>query len=280
MIYLLAAGLDAYLLRPQLNQWRRGVRELWLMFEDKNQTEIFSKLNLLICDLFDRIYGHDHFSEKRLGRSILSSLVGIAIFSVFIGVDQTVGAVYEIAGENRISMLVFYAILLTIIPILFNFIPDYISLIETRIILDYARGKGPLVVIALIFVDLIITTIVFLVGVSSFLLLFSAIVKMERTIVKDLGLLSQDFFSIEFYRMLLFETQFGQILFLTTFVTSFFWILFVIVYVLAFLFYKMSKFSNFVFYQLTKTDKPVTIIATGLNLFILFIYLVVSFIGN
>jgi hypothetical protein len=245
------------------------------MFNDSDYSKLIQKVNLLICELFDFIYDGDHYSDKRIKRSILSSIIGILVFSMLIGYSETTqNLMIRIQGTEDYSLFVVYIVIVLLMPLLFNFIPDYISLIETRVILDLARNKRTHTVLMLLFADLIFTTLIFIIGVTIFLVLLKFLLLMDGYLASILNIPDKDFFTFHFYYNLIFKTEFGLVLYLTTFLTSFFWIIFVITYFLALLFHKLSKLSNYVFFQLTKTRNPVTVIVTGLNFIIVAFYFI------
>src|SRR5207249_12131024 len=90
--------------------------------------------------IFDRVFGYKHFSVKCFFRSCLASC---GAFTLCVAIAKStgmssVGAIFNLRGK-RISVAHFslwgFAVLLTL---LLNMVPDYFSLLKTRIMLSFA----------------------------------------------------------------------------------------------------------------------------------------------
>ena len=105
--------------------------------------------------IFDRIFGHDHLSRKCFGRSCIASFLAILLL---------LALNWSLHPNDfwNFSLTTVWQVL--VISICLNFLPDYLSLLETRWIIGVAmRHDSPFVKIILIAVDLVMTVIIFFV---------------------------------------------------------------------------------------------------------------------
>jgi hypothetical protein len=95
---------------------------------------------------FDKVFSEKHLSGKCFYRSCVASLVSVAIVGT--------GLIAVSGGSFDPSSILFVAVLAAFI----NFVPDYVSLLETRRVIKWMRGSnrvfGPLVL------DLALTTLI------------------------------------------------------------------------------------------------------------------------
>ncbi len=90
--------------------------------------------------LFDRVFGERHLTLKCLSRSAIASVVAVvSVHLMMVGLFETRGLAP--VGEQLWALAVLVAV--------FNVIPDYISLLETRWALRFMRrsGRTPLVLV-------------------------------------------------------------------------------------------------------------------------------------
>lgn len=107
---------------------------------------------------FDKFFGKKHFTIRCFARScILSFFTLFVIFLLYLYITGNFGNFLNYVQGN-LPILVFL-----VTAIIFNFIPDYISLYETRMLISVLKKKRSLLFqIIIIFTDLIITvTIIF-----------------------------------------------------------------------------------------------------------------------
>jgi hypothetical protein len=278
LIYVIAGILDRHVFATELFHWRKNIIELSHLLEQGSHQKMTTKFNEICCELFDYIYDKDHFSEKRLIRSIVSTLMGIIIFTFLVGYEEITGVfmVYFV-DVHSFSYVMIIGLISIIAPIFFNIIPDYFSLMESRVVLTWANNKGSFVVILLIILDLIATSIIFTIGFYFFAIVCSLMLRMDGAFASVLHMNKFNPFSLSVYWNFL-QTGVGKVFLLTTFLTSFFWIFFVCAYFIIRIFYRFSSFAKYFFREIGESNKPVTILATGLNTFILICYLIASYV--
>ena len=273
-LYLLAYWLDRLFLKKRFAGWRSGVADLWSYLQVGRVSEATVKLNWLITQLFDEVYGVDHYSEKRLKRSVLSSIVGMLIFAYLIGFNSIINEftflIGDLRGQMAPSHVFIIALVSSLVPIFFNFIPDYFSLIETRMVLNLAGNKGALAILLLIVVDVLLTTFIFLIGVVIYMALFHVLLLSDPAFAYLLNV-EKDMSFVESIQSIL-SSGLGKVFFLTTYMTSFLWIIFVITYYMILFFSKNVRITYYFINRLSSSDRPATILTTFLVLFILGIY--------
>ena len=112
--------------------------------------------------VFDSIFGKQHFSWFCFKRSVIASFISITIVTLFwiAFADQQFLEFLERIGtsprRNWYSVIVISVIIL-------NTVPDYLSLLESRYVIKImSNKKSNTTILILLFVDLIITGIIFL----------------------------------------------------------------------------------------------------------------------
>ncbi len=198
--------------------------------------------NLMYVRLFDLIYGENALTKKRVKASVISSLGFLVIFTLLIGIEHTpwpkllegfgngISKLQTTSGIENVKILMGLLVLPSI-PVFANLIPDFYSLIETRMVLRWSRKANGLGIVALFVLDLILTMIVFLSSIFLAGILIGIVVNLldGRDVFAHLHL-NYDFRSrdIEKFIEIMFAPKVGLVFVLTTFVTSFFWFLFVL----------------------------------------------------
>lgn len=110
--------------------------------------------------IFRRVFGEKHFSFKCIGMSVLASAAFIAIFlALWVAVHPDKGFEFFSNSTGWIAVL--------FVAALINLLPDYISLLETRIILTFLAKKTSYKWITILLIaDFLFTGLVFFVGFS------------------------------------------------------------------------------------------------------------------
>lgn len=127
---------------------------VWLVGVEAGKTvepwpETFAKV-------FDRVFGTKHLSWKCFGRSALASLCIVAVLLVWIHLTDK--SVIAVATSNDWRLLVPFALAFCVLP-------DYVSLLKTRLLLSYIqRHRRPLATWLLLLLDCYLTA-VFAVGI-------------------------------------------------------------------------------------------------------------------
>lgn len=111
------------------------------------------------CDLFDSIFGARHVSLKTFLRSALASV--LAVGAVYVLLGPLLGTL-EVYGSQTSA---FFFVLT--VAVFVNFIPDYVSLWQTRLVLNwFKRHKSLLTQIVLLSVDLGVSVLIIWVSIN------------------------------------------------------------------------------------------------------------------
>jgi hypothetical protein len=105
-------------------------------------------------ELFDRVFGARHFTWSCYKRSCIASLVAIAIITL------VWASLYpeEVTRFAQAELAPLYVLALITTVLLFNLPTDYVSLLETRLLLKRFEGPAPAIrVVALICADVFLT---------------------------------------------------------------------------------------------------------------------------
>ena len=140
------------------------------------------------CRLFDIVFGEKHFSIKRFVRSSIASV--LSVFALYILFAHVLGV---LGARTFGSMPIWQALL---VGAVINIIPDYLSLIETRWLLE-RFGKMPSVAghIALLIADLIFSAAIVLAGIYTYIFLSGARLPSPVEIVALFSVYSVFFYS-------------------------------------------------------------------------------------
>lgn len=138
--------------------------------------------------LFRKVFGRKALSWRFFGLSCSASSVGVVVMTIIweLLYPGTLGSIFEIAASierrGELRILILWAML----PVILNFLPDYISLIETRIILSLLKNIRGWKVIVLIISDILLTLLIFLiVGVGIFNVLVIYIIGINNFLQVD-----------------------------------------------------------------------------------------------
>lgn len=118
----------------------------------------------IFISVFDNVFTDNHFSRKCFIRSCFASLLAYILIGIILGITDIN------VLEPGIDEVIGFISIATII----NLIPDYISLLQTRYFLNFVSTvSNPLVILMFIFLDVIVTAIIFV--VFGYLTLFVSI---------------------------------------------------------------------------------------------------------
>jgi len=113
------------------------------------------------ADLFDRLFGSRHLTWRCFGLSSLASLIAVVIGGLTLAVISPVGfqLVLDYAkGNPEGSIMVFLSLTIAL-----NFLPDYLSLLESRLILSLISKSDSLwVAILFLIIDLLATAFIWI----------------------------------------------------------------------------------------------------------------------
>lgn len=118
--------------------------------------------------IFDRVFGERHLSWRCFSRSCVASLASVAMVTLMWGVlypDK-----FDIfIKSSSIGKNVFFLFFITAI---FNLIPDYISLLETRYMINWMRRAHSVMrILAFLAIDFVATAAIGLVGIIGTLMI-------------------------------------------------------------------------------------------------------------
>ena len=117
--------------------------------------------------LFDRVFTEKHLSWRCFRRSSVASVAAVVVITLAVAaVDPSMlDDLFKIAGDSPWSMVV-ALLALVFMTLVFNLLPDYLSLYETRLVLGVmAKSGGWMRTLALLVFDLAATMLItFVVG--------------------------------------------------------------------------------------------------------------------
>lgn len=267
-IAFLGIILDRIILSQGLDAWRKKVFELWDSLNKSDVTSLTQDVNHLYRDLFDYIYGSRFFSWRRLWTSALTSMAGMLIITLIVGIEGSFWTeTLEGAPENISFWGQFYFVIS--LPIITNLPADFLSLAETRLVLRWSLNRGTLAVIGLIIFDLVLTATLF--SLATGLLSISDVVFFFDD--QEIDVISNLFFNVElmftdpreFYSTVITKEGF-LIPFLTTFFSSVIWMFFVTTYFLVRLAHNITPVTNYVLYEASRSRNPILILTSLVNI--------------
>ena len=243
LVVVVAATLvDRLVATDSSDEWRRSSRDLMSPMEERGHTGLPAQAHYLFCRFFDRVYGKKTWSFRRVWASLVSSGLGLVVVVLVIGPSRTfLGTLFgDIASQGELDKerTILLSFVVGALATILNLIPDFFSLAETRIVLRWARGRGPLGLFALTALDLVLTVAIFVLVPCGIWGLFLwddvRIGDFGRYIVGVGGLLP---------------------FFMTTFITSLGWILYVAC-IVAIRVLCLHPVTRFVVHEMGRSERP------------------------
>lgn len=119
--------------------------------------------NRLFCEVFDAVYGDEFWSWQRVRRSCFLSVIAYLCAFLLVGIERSAwwiddGLFLDLIGGSRSGL--FFGIMLVFMPI--NLVADFLSLQETRWVMERARGSQVWGVAVWAALDLVLTTLIYL----------------------------------------------------------------------------------------------------------------------
>ena len=111
------------------------------------------------ANIFDHVFGEKHLSFKCFFRSCLASIFSVAIFTLILTTTQP--GVLEVFKDEASSNILDFLFMFLFVTFALNLIPDYLSLLETRLVLKYMRGMKVFGRFIALLTDLVITALIF-----------------------------------------------------------------------------------------------------------------------
>jgi hypothetical protein len=275
--------IDEVLSRRKIHQLKELAVKWWVSISDLNFTKINLKVADWITTFFNKIYGKKHLSRRCFFYSILSSF----IFLVIITTLYLALTYYHIPEDIRPPVpwgnLLKTMVSLLLIFLMYNIIPGYISLIQTRYILSKSNKFGIIYFYLFIVLDFVLTRLIFLVWFSIFWfftdVFMGRAINFERIIYESKLIiifpLKPIFVSYGNFEFDLFYSIFLEISILSAHLTSLiFYLLFVTTLIIK-MTSKVNRLFSYVLEKLSETKTPTTVITSFFCLFIvLFVCLI------
>lgn len=255
--------IDSLLTFAHIKQLKNKTIDWWINLNDYKYSEVISIGTNRVDEIFEKIYGKKHLSVRCIIASCISSFIAVSFwFLCFFPLAKNP------LNYNLNAEFIFFG---TII----NFVPDYFSLIETRIILKLCKKIKYRWYLPLFISDLVLSAgifIFFILLVNFFTINvwgLDAILPSEKMSISNEG---------EFLGLILLILVFSMsilflfCLFLSTFFTSFIFYGFLIS-ALAFRAFEFVKKPIIpILEKIGESDKPATILASAISLLLIFLY--------
>lgn len=132
----------------------KATLSLWLLGANNNT---WSKQ---FCDFFDSIFGSRHITLKCLVRSITASIISVITLYVLLG--PTLGLLERIPGDQSIFTVL-------TVGATINILPDYVSLFQTRWMLQkFQNLRSKLGIFVILIMDFIVSGMIIWVGILTY----------------------------------------------------------------------------------------------------------------
>jgi len=174
---------DQFLKEENVARIRTQILHWWEQLKSIDNRSVIKGSNSFFVDLFDQIYGRRHFSIKAIVRSCIFSITALVIaFIVCILLEPSILSQSMEEGTDKIvegAISGGYGYWFYLILFVGNLFADYISLIETRLILRLTSRSRIIYFFPLICADLFLSLLCYLfigVGVDMAIIVFSPMV--------------------------------------------------------------------------------------------------------
>lgn len=226
-------------------------------------------------EAFDRIFGDRHLSLRCFSRSCVASIMAVLVITImWVVLDPTsFKRFFSSEGVAGIFAILVFALML-------NLVPDYLSLLETRLILRRVAHAGAKSLIVVMILDVIITGGIFFCWVVAIFLILALVIG------EPVGVNVDEY--LEFLSGLILFRVYEDppitlgIFFYSTYFTSVWLHLFIVSSVATNLLYSLGRIGNWVMALLDIEGKPfqsMGLIAVGLLTIAFAIYAIMGVIG-
>ena len=232
------------------------------VLSDSSPSSCADSWNTTFPEVFDSVFGVKPLSLQFFFRSCSASYLAASVLTAIWFVTRT-----EIVLSMRPSDLVALAILLTFFAA-FNLIPDWLSLLETRVIIRWmANAKSSVAVIGLLIADVVATGII--------IALFLLVPTIGKQHPIDGGM-TRFWLDIVTFGGGLEPYKMWSIHFYTTFLTSLWLWLYAIATILIRVLRRFEKSSNWLHFRFLKIDEePLRVIGSAVNVLVTILWLAV-----
>jgi hypothetical protein len=156
--------------------WFATIGGIWALF-DRAETVVHPKIRGRLSDwltaktpiqiedwpgmfasVFDRVFGKKHISWRCFRRSAIVSVISVGIMSLVVTAVHGAGqGVWDILSDAPLAN----AILFAAYVVLLNLLPDYVSLLETRLLIRFMSAARILIHPLFLILDAAFTTLIF-----------------------------------------------------------------------------------------------------------------------
>lgn len=150
--------LDWLVSKKEEDKQKVMIIKWWSQLDDFNYGEAVRKSNIFCNEIFDKIYGKRHWSQRCFGISCCTSLLSVSVLTV---VNMVPSA--KVLDSYEPYLYIGGGLMLATLT---NVWIDYISLIETRLILKFASQVRPPMLPMLLVLDLFFSAAIFAVLLS------------------------------------------------------------------------------------------------------------------
>lgn len=263
-IFFFAIIVDYILSEDKIKAWKKASAAAWESLGQADLSDTILRANTWFLELFDLVYDRKLFSSRRATRSIISSYFALIIMLLFFG-QQLIMEQFSVQKQSQWEAF----ILFFFFGGLLNLIPDFISLHETRWIMEKSLRTRSRSLVLWFLIDLILTALIFFLFVL-FLMGIQGSTKQFAPLASQLlGNPSQ-------YdaRILLWGLYF-----LSTFFTSALWFIFLIFALMVHGLQRISPFIRVLLKVIAQSERPARttagFISVGLMLSYSIYYLII-----
>ncbi len=154
--------LDWLVSKEEEDRQKVTIVKWWSRLDDFSYGEAVHNSNVFCNKLLDKIYGKRHFSRRCIAVSLCVSILSVMILSI---------AAFSIRPNTLYSQIGFRSMAFGLLwwAITINCWIDYVSLVETRLVLRFASRVRLSVLLVLLLADLFISAILFFLAYFVFL---------------------------------------------------------------------------------------------------------------
>lgn len=225
-------------------------------------------------EAFDRIFGDRHLSLRCFARSCVASIMAVLVITIVWVVLDPISCkrFFSSEGVSGISFILCVALVL-------NLVPDYLSLLETRLILRRVAHAGVKSLIGVVILDVIITGGIFICWFVAIVLILYQVSGVSMGV--DVDALLEILSEFIFFRNEV-DPPDWSIFFYSTYFTSVWLHLFIVSSVATKLLYSVGRIGNWVLVLLEIEGKPfqsMGLIVVGLLTIAFAIYAIMCVVG-
>jgi len=195
---------------------------------------------------FDSVFGEKHLTWRCFRRSSIASIIAVFGMSIFEYFLNPIAWQQYFKSESVITgtLIVFVAIL--ILALILNLVPDYVSLLETRWILNKTKNAGIRKLLVLLILDVILTGGIFISGAIIFVLIINILQGLPIYLLTFRNLL-------DMINWLQFPVS---IFFYAAYFTSIWFYFFTAASIITKMVYSLGRFGNLIVDNLKVDNKP------------------------